>query len=72
MNDRKIPIGADLLDLIVGMTKTKPADRYTIDDIKNHQFFNGETATPEEMKMHFYQVTGKAQEEAKASYESNQ
>jgi hypothetical protein len=33
MNDRKIPIGTDLLDLIVGMTKQNPADRYTIEDI---------------------------------------
>lgn len=66
MNDRKIPIGTDLLDLIVGMTKQNPADRYTIEDIQSHQFFQGETATPDEMKMHFFQVTGKAQEEAKA------
>jgi serine/threonine protein kinase len=33
MNDRKIPIEATLLDLIVGMTKSAPADRYTVKDI---------------------------------------
>ena len=32
----------------------------------------GETASQEELKAHFYRVTGKAQEEAKRTYESNQ
>lgn len=72
MQDRKINIEEKLLDLIVGMTRTEPNDRYTIQDIQNHEWLKQETATAEEMKAHFYEVTGKAQEQANQNYAVNQ
>jgi hypothetical protein len=36
MKERDIDIDADLLDLVVGMTKKDPSLRYTLQDIKNH------------------------------------
>jgi hypothetical protein len=47
MDERKIPIETDLLDLIVGMTKADPKLRYTVKDIQNHKWVKGDTAKPE-------------------------
>lgn len=41
----KINIAEDALDLIVGMTKEEPNDRFTMDDIIAHKWFQGETAS---------------------------
>jgi hypothetical protein len=38
MIKRKMAVEQTLLDLIAGMTRADPADRYTIPDIKNHQW----------------------------------
>jgi serine/threonine-protein kinase Chk1 len=72
MKDRDIDIDADLLDLVVGMTKKDPSHRYTLQEIKNHKWFQGEMASPEEMKSHFLKVMGRASEEAKENYTANQ
>lgn len=72
MIKRKMAVEQTLLDLIAGMTRADPADRYTIPDIKNHQWLQEDTATPEEMNAHFYFVTGKANEEAAANHALNQ
>jgi serine/threonine protein kinase len=71
MRDRNIEIDENLLNLVVGMTKEDPSKRYTLEQIKDHQWLKEEKATPEEMKSHFYQVTGRAEEEAKAMYTAN-
>lgn len=72
MQDRKLEIEEELLDLIVGMTKADPNMRYKIADIQAHAWFKGETATAEQMCQHFYDLMGKTEEAAKALHEQNQ
>jgi len=40
----------DFKDLINGMAKKDPSERFTVADIKNSKWFNGPTYTPEELK----------------------
>ena len=42
----------DLLDLIQGMLKHSPSERYTIATILEHSWLKGTMATPEELHNH--------------------
>lgn len=75
---RKINCDPALLDLVVGMTREDPAKRYTMADIMSHNWFKGNTATPQEIRGHFYgvmpgkKVADYQQNQArKASYNKN-
>ena len=62
----------DLLDLIQGMLKHDPSERYTIAQILEHAWCQGTMATPEEMHNHHngirqqYCAAQQAQEEDNA------
>ena len=47
------------MDLIVGMLNQDPKQRYTMQQIKAHPWFQGQMATKEDMKKHYYDCTGK-------------
>lgn len=63
MNVRKIDASPEFLDLVVGLTAPDPSKRYTMTEIKQHAWFQGPTASPQELKEYFYSL----QHEAKAA-----
>lgn len=54
MAQRKITCTPEFLDLVVGMTAADPEKRYTMAQVKQHAWFTGETASPEDVKEHYY------------------
>lgn len=59
MKQKKLSASKEFLDLLVGMLQPDPAKRFTMDQIKNHAWLKGETAetaTPEQVKEHFYKL----------------
>lgn len=56
MKQKKLEASKEFLDLMVGMLQPDVTKRYTMDKIKNHEWLKGETATPEQVKEHFYKL----------------
>lgn len=53
MKQKKLEAEPELLDLIVGMLQPDVNMRYTMEQIKEHSWFAGETASSSEMKTHY-------------------
>lgn len=57
MKARKISgFSKELLDLMVGMTRQDVKERFTMDQIKSHPWFQGSTASEEDIRKDFYNV----------------
>lgn len=72
MNVRKINASPDFLDLVVGLTTPDPSKRYTMAQVKSHEWFEGPTASPEELKEYFYSLQHDAKANDAAHYEEMQ
>lgn len=47
---------AELLDLMVGMTKSDATERYNMETIRSHPWFQGKTVSEDDQRKHFYSV----------------
>lgn len=57
-NRRKLTYSKDMHALVVGMLQPDPDSRFTINQIKSSGWMQGPTATPDEIKKHFYKIIG--------------
>lgn len=53
MKGRKKEMDPDLLELVAGMIRKEPSQRFTMQDIANSAWFNGETESEEHIFDHF-------------------
>lgn len=56
MKDRKITADPAFLDLICALTQHDPAKRLSLDAVKSHPWMQGEMATPDEVRNHYYSL----------------
>jgi len=72
MNVRKINASPDFLNLVVGLTTPDPSKRLTMEQVKSHPWFDGPTASPEELKEYFYSLQHEAKANDAAHYQEMQ
>lgn len=56
MKDRSINADPAFLDLVVALTQHDPDKRITLEGVKQHQWMQGEMATPDEVRNHYYSL----------------
>lgn len=56
MTERGLKADMVFLDLLLGLTQQDPKKRMTLDQVKNHQWMKGETASATMVRNHFYSL----------------
>jgi len=56
MTERGLKADMVFLDLLLGLTQSDPKKRMTLEQVKNHQWMKGETASATLVRNHFYSL----------------
>lgn len=72
MADRKIPYDATFMSLVCSLLKADPKQRMSLADVRKHPWMQGEVATANEVRNHYYSLVPGRKCIDKAHYQSMQ
>lgn len=56
MNDRGLKVDMTFLDMLLGLTQHDPKKRISLEQVKQHPWMKGETASSIHVRNHFYSL----------------
>lgn len=71
MKARKREMDVTFLELVAGMIRKDPAERFTVQDIAASAWMQGEMVSEEDIKNHFYELKAKQNDDYQMNYEAN-